>query len=313
MSAAASPTPYHRLLKKIEGQGRLLRCYSQNIDGLEGKAGLSTGLPAQRQPSPRKSVAGPSTPRKAPQIPHCIPLHGVLDTLHCNLCSTKCPLQEHLPLPPGPLVCPTCALDTSLRIALNERTRQAGQLRASVVFYGEEHPSGHLIGSVLERDLRKVSGADLLVVAGTSLVIPGVKRMVKEISKALRTRYSTKLRSIFINHDPPPAEFDGIFDLWIIGDVQRFVDKWVETQGDLPPTPRKTPKPKGVRVAKTAVTPITPKKSAMAVELGYLPTPGPTPPALKRQSSVLETPSKQPKRARAFSTSSDSSLTSIDD
>jgi NAD-dependent histone deacetylase SIR2 len=37
----ASPTPFHRALTMLHHRGKLARVYTQNIDGLEGKAGLS--------------------------------------------------------------------------------------------------------------------------------------------------------------------------------------------------------------------------------------------------------------------------------
>ncbi len=44
MADAARPTAFHHLLKMIDEQGRLLRVYTQNIDALEHKAGLTFGL-----------------------------------------------------------------------------------------------------------------------------------------------------------------------------------------------------------------------------------------------------------------------------
>jgi hypothetical protein len=46
----------HQLLRTLDGQGRLLRVYTQNIDGLEEKTGLKAGLP-QKPPSKGKKPA----------------------------------------------------------------------------------------------------------------------------------------------------------------------------------------------------------------------------------------------------------------
>jgi NAD-dependent SIR2 family protein deacetylase len=44
LADAAQPTVFHRLLKRLDDEGRLLRVYTQNIDNLEERAGLSFGL-----------------------------------------------------------------------------------------------------------------------------------------------------------------------------------------------------------------------------------------------------------------------------
>ena len=45
LSEDASPTPFHQLLRLLDERGKLLRVYTQNIDALEAKAGLSFGVP----------------------------------------------------------------------------------------------------------------------------------------------------------------------------------------------------------------------------------------------------------------------------
>lgn len=269
--SSAEPTAFHKLLAAIDTDGRLLRCYTQNIDGLEERAGLRTGIPPQRKRPSRKGkeraedtasadtsayesmvntpsesgcsalgeVASNVNPPEHPPAPRCIPLHGLLRDMHCSLCSTAVPISRYLPLAPNAIACPTCDLASSIRSALSERTRRVGTLRASVVLYGEEHPEGEMIGSVVERDLKgtgrrgeREGRADLLIVAGTSLAIPGVKRIVKEMAKALAMRPDASvrdakappIRTIFLNDEPPAkaGEWDGVFDVWLQGDVQEF-------------------------------------------------------------------------------------------
>ena len=45
MSSSAAPTTFHRLLRRLDERGKLLRVYTQNIDALESKAGLTFGVP----------------------------------------------------------------------------------------------------------------------------------------------------------------------------------------------------------------------------------------------------------------------------
>ncbi|OCF39050.1 hypothetical protein I317_07156 [Kwoniella heveanensis CBS 569] len=266
----ADPTPFHHYLSSLSASGRLLRCYTQNIDDLESKVGLNVGIPPPKakSKSPRKrnesSASGrqkqseasfrcsrsssinpageigfqtdlldpellqPTSPTGLAIEPNVIPLHGLLSTLHCTLCHTLVPLASHLPLPPSAIPCPTCQLDRTIRSALHERPRKSGHLRPSVVLYGEEHPQGDLIGQVVERDLKSV---DALMVAGTSLSVPGVKRIVKEMSKVIHSKPARKKGKkaggsvVYVNDEAPgkSAEWKGIFDYFVQGDIQAFV------------------------------------------------------------------------------------------
>jgi NAD-dependent SIR2 family protein deacetylase len=252
LSDSAEPSAFHHLLARLDRDGRLLRCYTQNIDGLESKAGLEVGIPPKPAPSPRKKSAGPSPPRQL--TPRCIPLHGQLGQLVCTLCSSTVPLTDHLPLPPRAIVCPTCDLSCSIRHALSERSRKVGTLRASVVLYGEEHPQGEMIGTVVERDLRgtgpkdgKEGQVDLLLVAGTSLSIPGVKRIVKEMARSLHSRPTASARvpsTVLVNSEMPKGtEWPSVFDTFVEGDIQDFVQQYYENPAfaylDAPQTPKK--------------------------------------------------------------------------
>ncbi|PWN54482.1 DHS-like NAD/FAD-binding domain-containing protein [Violaceomyces palustris] len=127
----AQPTIFHRLLKRLDNEGRLQRIYTQNIDGLEEKAGLTFGLGEtgdststfralgkrkrleanqssgslgsrtgnwSRSKSDsallwakRQSEASQAT---GPMFPRTIPLHGTLSTLTCPLCSHKLSLSS---------------------------------------------------------------------------------------------------------------------------------------------------------------------------------------------------------------------------
>lgn len=270
---------------------------------------VDSPIPESEVSSALGDITPNTEPPSHPPAPRCIPLHGLLDNLHCSLCSTKVPITTHLPLPPQPIPCPTCDLSSSLRSALSERQRRVGTLRASVVLYGEEHPEGDLIGAVVERDLRgtgrrgeREGKADLLLVAGTSLAIPGVKRIVKEMAKSLslRTDASVRdgkaapIRTVFVNSEPPAktAEWDGVFDVWARGDVQEFA-ALVADDSFAPalPTPKKTPRRTPQRVKDTPT-----KVKAEDTGLGLL-TPGDTPTKPRKRKVDVEegTPTKKRK------------------
>ena len=138
---------------------------------------------------------------------------------------------------------------------MGKRPRGIGKLRPNVVLYNEAHKDGEGVGEVVQKDLigsskgKGRSGADLLLVVGTSLRVPGTKRMVREFAKAVRARGAhTKdepsglatpapsprrsptadeepiPRAVYINLDfpVPTREWEGVFDAWIQGDAQLF-------------------------------------------------------------------------------------------
>jgi len=136
-----------------------------------------------------------------------------------------------------------------------KRSRGVGKLRPSVVLYNEDHKDGEHVGEVVRKDLTGSSPrADLLLVVGTSLRVPGTKRIVREFSKAVRLR-ATKanantnnataegdlqtpnssprrtpvanegpITSMYLNLDfaVPTRDWEGVFDVWLKGDAQHF-------------------------------------------------------------------------------------------
>ncbi|KAF5328451.1 hypothetical protein D9611_015135 [Ephemerocybe angulata] len=116
-------------------------------------------------------------------------------------------------------------------------------------------PDSLLIGSSKGKGR---GGADFILVVGTSLRIPGTKRMVREFAKAVRSRCAgssireeasgsgsttpnhSSRHSPSIDEDPPPApmkavylnldfpvgtrEWEGVFDAWVQGDAQTFAE-----------------------------------------------------------------------------------------
>ncbi|KAM0792513.1 hypothetical protein ACM66B_005183 [Microbotryomycetes sp. NB124-2] len=320
MADKASPTPFHRFLKSLDDQGKLFRVYTQNIDGLEEKAGLSYGLgnkslplPPRRAPrsptKPKAAAAHPPTslgnvtrrandkqestglpyPSPAPsppqettassrashaEIPRCIPLHGVLSTMSCAQCSTTEPVSPYLSeLEAGQAIsCPTCRTVDETRASKGVRSRGVGKLKPDVVLYGEEHKDGERVGEITRRDLMGAR-PDLLLVVGTSLKVPGTKRLVRELAKVIkpptkvnaagaddeedvgedddedckmpsasaqssmstastasgkRSRASKPppVHAIYLNYEfpKPSTEWKDVFDVWMRGDVQEFVE-----------------------------------------------------------------------------------------
>lgn len=146
------------------------------------------------------------------------------------------------------------------RQLVGKRARGVGKLRPSVVLYNEMHKDVEGVGEAVRKDLvggskgKGRSGADLLLVVGTSLRVPGTKRIVREFAKAVHSRSSTAiakdttnpglatptpsprrtpasdeeapLKAVYLNFDfpVPTREWEGVFDAWIQGDAQTFAD-----------------------------------------------------------------------------------------
>ncbi|ORX66350.1 DHS-like NAD/FAD-binding domain-containing protein, partial [Linderina pennispora] len=216
----ASCTPTHKFIKRLDEQGKLLRCYTQNIDSLEKRIGLETAFqkPVENAESGATQAVLDKTFTKAVQ------LHGDLENVVCTICFTKYPFTEQLAeefREGAPPPCPHCKEIETLRDLVGKRSIAAGVLRPDIVLYNECHPQGDVIGALSEFDLRR--RPDLLIVIGTSLKIPGVKRMVKEMSRCvqsctMRAKRAGAGKAIFINRDDPPKGWDSVFDFFIAGD-----------------------------------------------------------------------------------------------
>jgi NAD-dependent SIR2 family protein deacetylase len=247
-SHEAIPTAFHRLLRCLDVTGQLFRVYTQNIDCLEKKCGISFGLPDFAPRTTRKR-----SPSRAWCAPRCVPLHGRIDIVHCSNCCSSYPIAQYIDsfhqgiLPP----CSHCSDVEMLRPFTGKRSRGVGKLRPSITLYNEAHKFGDALGDIMSRDLRQIrarSQADdsiVLLVVGTSLQIPDVKSMVRNFAhilhsphgaesrsvihclapgQKLTTPASDTLRSIYINFDFPSSsrEFLGVFDAWVHGDIEDF-------------------------------------------------------------------------------------------
>lgn len=184
-------------------------------------------------------------------------------------------MSDHLELlasGPTSIPCFECKEADEIRSVASLRSRGIGRMRAGVVLYGEEHPRGEDIGRVVERDLKgsrakKGNGgavesegkADLLVVVGTSLVVPGMRTLVREFgrvvgggklgkAKGKKSASLERAKTVLINLTPlagvPGAKGkakaaaeveEGGFDVFIQGDVQTFVTEYLNMVHDPPP------------------------------------------------------------------------------
>lgn len=226
MSQHAKPTTFHHMLARLATEGRLLRLYTQNVDGLETQMPpLGTEVPL---------------PHKGPW-PQTVQLHGGLEKMMCQKCREIMDFDATLFAGSETPTCPKCRETDDFRtIDLGRRSHGIGRLRPRIVLYNEANPDDEAIGAVSAADMR--TRPDAIVVVGTSMKIPGVRRIVSEMCKIVRGRRDGT--TIWINPDPEPTgpQFEDCWDLIVKGDsdqVAHLVNlrKWddpIEELADAP-------------------------------------------------------------------------------
>lgn len=206
-----------------------------------------------------------------------VQLHGDLHALRCTVCAASYAFAGDwvdLYASGDCVACPACEERVGGRVARGQRALATGVLRPGIVLYDEvrplpltplppsrasstraltrdrspasclpraqNHPSGDLIGDLQSYDLQR--SPDLLLVLGTSLKVHGLKRLVKELAKAVHALPPTKARPdggkgrvVFVNKTAPGKEWDGVFDTWVEGECDRWVDgverEWRRVRG----------------------------------------------------------------------------------
>jgi NAD-dependent histone deacetylase SIR2 len=205
-SREAKPSPFHHMLATLADEGRLLRLYSQNVDGIDTSLKpLETQVPLNR---------------KAPW-PKTIQLHGNLQYMVCSKCHELSELDPELFNGPSAPICNQCvAVDNARTEHAGKRSHGIGKLRPRMVLYNEHNPDDEAIGAVVKADLHK--RPDALIVVGTTLKVPGVRRIVKEMSQIVRDRRGGV--TIWMNMDGPPQLKDCKWDMVVKGPCDRVAN-----------------------------------------------------------------------------------------
>lgn len=103
---SATPTPTHRFIKTLDTKQKLLRSYTQNIDGFEEKVGLLGS-------SSQENASGKGKSRLRAAEVRNVQLHGDIHHVRCTLCSVDLPCTEgHLDMFNQGMApdCPECKL-----------------------------------------------------------------------------------------------------------------------------------------------------------------------------------------------------------
>lgn len=213
--ARAEPTPTHGFIELLAARGKLLRCYTQNIDGIERQLALNVGIRADAQ---------------------VIPLHGEMQKVRCVVCnkSDKWTSMHSDAFNQGTgFECPHCLQAQNERVARGKRrTGRLGIMRPDIVLYGEEHSRGDEIARIMSKDVR--ANPDMLFIIGTTLQIPGVKKLVKSMATKVHQKGGLV---VLINATKLPKIWDNIIDVHLEGDCDFWVSHikqsardWFSTQ-----------------------------------------------------------------------------------
>ncbi|GMG26453.1 unnamed protein product [Ambrosiozyma monospora] len=204
----SKPTKTHQFINHLKQNKKLMKCYTQNIDGLERQCGLTTGTDLKWKDM------------------DVVQLHGDLNKLSCTLCfkNFEWDDENREMLHDGCLPeCPACIQKFRQREQEGKRIGGSfiGNLRPNIVLYGENHPFAELLARGLHSDLQK--NPNLLLIFGTSLRVHGVKRLVKSLSKKIHEKPDGKV--IFINNcEVSTSCWQDVIDYQVVCDC----DKWCE-------------------------------------------------------------------------------------
>ena len=133
--AVKETSPTHKFIRALGENGRLLRCYTQNIDGLEEREGMTTNLALgkgkRKRPSAENSDIPDTEEEKGCQV---VQLHGDLNLLRCMQCQALCKYDkvkvETLRDGEAP-DCPDCVGMDETRRQSGKRGTRIGSLRVS--------------------------------------------------------------------------------------------------------------------------------------------------------------------------------------
>lgn len=277
---SAQPTAFHHLLATLAQEGRLMRLYTQNVDGIDTSlAPLSTQVPL---------------PKKGPW-PRTVQVHGGLDYMVCSKCHSLSPFDAEMFNGPTPPPCPSCVETDQVRQFADKRSHGIGRLRPRMVLYNEHNPDDESIGSCATYDMRM--RPDAVIVAGTTLKVPGVRRIAREMCNIVRDRKDGV--TIWLNNDPEPMgkDLEDVWDLVVKGpcdEVARHANmrRWDDPMDYKEVTDEDVSKVKENKKVEVIIG--TPRKPGVLCNAGQL-TPGQSPRMLPMSMMKQEpvTPSKK--------------------
>jgi NAD-dependent histone deacetylase SIR2 len=138
--------------------------------------------------------------------------------MRCTICGHIDVLDALLFQGSDPPSCPKCEETGNSRRQEGKRSRGIGYLRPRIALYDEDNPDADAIGEVSAADLARIP--DAVIVASTSLQVPGTIRIAKEMCKAAR---SSDGITVWLNKEPPPRALRDLFDLELLCECDESV------------------------------------------------------------------------------------------
>lgn len=217
-----------------------MRCYTQNIDGLEAREGLVMDLKRGKGTKRRFMKKHWAEPRKEQPAGtdhdggcEVVQLHGDLETLRCSVCSTQWTWTENeteVFMDGFAPRCKKCARKSDDRQATGKRGLPVGTLRPNIVLYGEDHPQNSLLSPFVPFDAG--SQPDVLIIMGTSLKVFGLQKIIREFAKAVHAQKNGKV--IFVNRTKPAESmWDNFIDYFVPMDCDEWVENLKSRRSDL--------------------------------------------------------------------------------
>lgn len=224
-SLLAKPTESHKFLKHLKDKGKLLRCYTQNIDSLEQNVNLNLGINQLDFENEQKASGAGTGAGKFRQFWNnldVVQLHGNLHKLSCTNCFAEFEWNSEFKTMFNQGVnpeCSNCYNKYQQRLYQGKRmTGHIGLLRPDIVLYGENHRQLEILSQGLTNDLK--SKPDLLIIMGTSLKVDGVKKLVKSLSKQIHERGG---KVLFVNKTNLSKMWHQYVDYEILCDCDQFI------------------------------------------------------------------------------------------
>ena len=277
----ATPTDFHHLLASLAEEGRLLRLYSQNVDCIDTRLEpLKTSVPL--------APKGP--------WPKTVQLHGGLEKMNCSRCNFVGQFEPEKFNGATPPECGECTEMETVREIAGKRCLGVGRLRPRIVLYNEFNPEADVIGQITNADLK--ARPDAVIVVGTSLKVPGVRRIVREMCGVVQD-YRGGM-TIWINECDPPVgrEFDGAFDLIVKGDCQKVAQlaSMPRYDGSEPSTPPPSQQPQTTCTVEVQV--LRPLQQLLSPSISPQPTKEAKPAGRKRTAAAVDAAENPAKKAR---------------
>lgn len=201
----AKPSSFHHMIASIAEEGRLLRLYTQNVDGIDtSMPPLSTTVPLAQVGEEKRSW------------PTTVQLHGGLEKMSCSKCSELYDFDGSLFNGPEPPPCPGCTEIDNVRTShAGKRSHGVGRLRPRMVLYNEHNPDQDAIAKVIKADTK--TRPDAVIVVGTSMKIPGVRKLVQDMCYYTRLRRDGITAWINLDSEPSGADLKDCWDLVVQG------------------------------------------------------------------------------------------------